>query len=137
MSHILVLYYSRHGATAEMAQLVARGVEKVSGVSAMLRTVPEVSTVCESTESNIPEQGAPYVSTDDLAQWTDCSSCGNRRGAGSASDVQNDRFLRQVQPPDRFPAMARPECERFGIKMIGRCVIGLSDFISQLIAFAH
>ena len=67
MSHILVLYYSRHGATAKMAQLVARGVDKVSGMSAMLRTVPDVSTVCESTESNIPSQGAPYVSTDDLA----------------------------------------------------------------------
>ena len=67
MSQILVLYYSRHGATAEMAQLVARGVEKVSGMSAILRTVPEVSTVCESTESNIPQQGAPYVTPDDLS----------------------------------------------------------------------
>ena len=67
MSQILVLYYSRHGATAEMAQLVARGVEKVTGMNAMLRTVPEVSTVCEATDSNIPEQGAPYVTTDDLA----------------------------------------------------------------------
>ncbi len=68
MSDILVLYYSRHGATAEMAQLVARGVEKVTGMNALLRTVPEVSTVCESVESGIPEQGPPYVTTDDLAQ---------------------------------------------------------------------
>lgn len=67
MPQILVLYYSRHGATAKMAQLVARGVEKIPGMSAMLRTVPEVSTVCESTESTIPEQGAPYVTTGDLA----------------------------------------------------------------------
>lgn len=67
MSDILVLFYSRHGATAEMAQLVARGIEKVPDMSARLRTVPEVSSVCEATESTIPDQGAPYVTTDDLA----------------------------------------------------------------------
>ncbi len=67
MSQILILYYSRHGATAEMARLVCRGVEKVSGMQAMLRTVPEISTVCEATQSSIPDQGAPYVSADDLA----------------------------------------------------------------------
>ncbi len=67
MPQILVLYYSRHGATAEMAQLVARGVEKTSGMNAMLRTVPEVSTICEATAGSIPEQGAPYVTPDDLA----------------------------------------------------------------------
>jgi len=67
MSKILVLYYSRHGATAEMARLVSRGIEKVSGINALLRTVPEISTVCEATQSSIPEQGAPYVTTDDLA----------------------------------------------------------------------
>lgn len=67
MSQILVLYYSRHGATAEMAQLVARGVEKIPGMNAMLRTVPEVSTVCEATNSSIPEQGAPYVTAEELA----------------------------------------------------------------------
>lgn len=67
MSQILVLYYSRHGATAEMAQLVARGIEKVDGMSALIRTVAEVSNVCEAVESTIPEQGAPYVTTNDLA----------------------------------------------------------------------
>jgi len=66
MSKILVLYYSRHGATQEMAQLVARGVEKIPGMSALLRTVPEISTVCESVEGSIPDKGAPYVSNDDL-----------------------------------------------------------------------
>lgn len=66
MSEILVLYYSRHGATQEMAQLVARGVEKAAGMTALLRTVPEISSVCEAVENSIPEQGAPYVSSDDL-----------------------------------------------------------------------
>jgi NAD(P)H dehydrogenase (quinone) len=68
MAEILILYYSRHGATAEMARLIARGVEEVSGVTARLRTVPEVSTVCEATQDSVPPEGAPYVSTADLAE---------------------------------------------------------------------
>ncbi len=66
MSDILVLYYSRHGATKEMAQLIARGVDKVAGMQAMLRTVPEVSSVCEATHNSIPDEGAPYVNSDEL-----------------------------------------------------------------------
>ncbi|MTW21146.1 NAD(P)H:quinone oxidoreductase [Allochromatium palmeri] len=65
MSYILILYYSRHGATAEMAHHVARGVE-AAGFEARLRTVPAVSTVCEATEATIPASGAPYVELDDL-----------------------------------------------------------------------
>ncbi|MDH4293196.1 MAG: NAD(P)H-quinone oxidoreductase, partial [Betaproteobacteria bacterium] len=53
MKEILVLYYSHHGATREMAQLIARGVEQ-AGASARLRTVPRVSAVCESTEPSVP-----------------------------------------------------------------------------------
>jgi NAD(P)H dehydrogenase (quinone) len=67
MSYVLVLYYSRYGATAEMARLVARGVEE-GGLEARLRTLPAVSTVCESVADSIPEQGPPYASHDDLAQ---------------------------------------------------------------------
>ncbi|MCG7948577.1 MAG: NAD(P)H-quinone oxidoreductase, partial [Candidatus Thiodiazotropha taylori] len=48
MAQVLILYYSRHGATAEMARLIARGVEEIDGVEAKLRTVPEVSAVCEA-----------------------------------------------------------------------------------------
>ena len=66
MQTILVLYYSRHGATAEMARRIARGIGEVEGMQAKLRTVPEVSTVCEATEDDIPESGDPYVSIDDL-----------------------------------------------------------------------
>jgi NAD(P)H dehydrogenase (quinone) len=68
VSEILVLYYSRYGATEKMAQHVARGVEEVPGMQARLRTVPAVSTVCEATEDNIPAQGAPYASVDDLRE---------------------------------------------------------------------
>ena len=63
---ILVLYYSRHGATAGMAQLIARGIETVAGCQARIRTVPPVSTVCEATEDDIPAEGPPYASLEDL-----------------------------------------------------------------------
>jgi NAD(P)H dehydrogenase (quinone) len=65
---ILVLYYSRHGAVRQMAQLVARGIEQVPGVRARLRTVPRVSPVCEAMEAPVPESGAPYVELADLEQ---------------------------------------------------------------------
>ena len=68
MTEILVLYYSRHGNTAEMARLIAHGVEEVPGVTANLRTVPPVSATCEATEDDIPASGPPYAELDDLAQ---------------------------------------------------------------------
>lgn len=68
MSDILVLYYSRHGAVKTMAQLVARGVEQVEGARARLRTVPDVSTVCEAVADSIPAEGAPYVEPRDLEE---------------------------------------------------------------------
>lgn len=68
MADILVLYYSRHGATAEMAQLVARGIEEVTNAQARIRTVPPVSTVCEATEDDIPAEGPPYATHEDLKE---------------------------------------------------------------------
>lgn len=64
--YILILYYSRTGATLAMAQQIARGVEQVSGIEARLRTVPAVSAVCEASESDIPASGALYCSESDL-----------------------------------------------------------------------
>lgn len=66
MPYILVLYYSHYGATAEMARLIARGVEEVPGIEARLRTVPAVSTRCESTQAQVPEEGPPYAELEDL-----------------------------------------------------------------------
>ncbi|MBI3775279.1 MAG: NAD(P)H:quinone oxidoreductase [Gammaproteobacteria bacterium] len=68
MTDILVLYYSRTGATAQMARLIARGAEEVPGINARLRTLPAVSTVCEATQGSIPEEGAPYATLDDLRE---------------------------------------------------------------------
>jgi len=66
MQDILVLYYSQHGATRELARLIARGIDSVDGCRARLRTVPKVSTVCEATEPALPDSGAPYVERQDL-----------------------------------------------------------------------
>jgi NAD(P)H dehydrogenase (quinone) len=65
-AEVLVLYSTRNGTTAKMAQLIARGIESVDQMSARIRTVPKTSTVCESIENDIPDQGAPYVTLDDL-----------------------------------------------------------------------
>ena len=67
MNEILVLYYSRHGATSAMAQQIALGIEE-GGCSARLRTVANVSTVTEATENDIPDSGAPYATLDDMQQ---------------------------------------------------------------------
>ncbi len=68
MNEILVLYYSQGGAVREMAQLIARGVESVSGAKARIRTVPKVSANCEATESDIPTSGDPYCELQDLQE---------------------------------------------------------------------
>jgi len=66
MAEILILYYSRHGATARLARLIARGVEEVDGMRARLRQVPPVASVTETVQSPVPDDGAPYASRDDL-----------------------------------------------------------------------
>ncbi|GGJ81115.1 NAD(P)H:quinone oxidoreductase [Pseudomonas matsuisoli] len=63
--YLLVLYYSRHGATAEMAKHIARGIE-MGGMQARLRTVPAVSTECEAIAPSIPAEGAVFATLDDL-----------------------------------------------------------------------
>lgn len=65
--YILVLYYSTHGSTQNMAQQLARGIEQ-AGMAARLRTVPKVSTECEATGPSIPDEGALYCSAEDLQQ---------------------------------------------------------------------
>ena len=67
MREILVLYYSRHGATLEMARLVARGIEQ-AGAAARLRTVPPVSAVSEAIAPAVPDSGAPYAEMRDLEE---------------------------------------------------------------------
>ena len=66
MIEILILYYSQSGHVGDMAEQIARGVESVENCTAKLRTVPAISTVCESTQDAIPEQGHLYANHDDL-----------------------------------------------------------------------
>jgi NAD(P)H dehydrogenase (quinone) len=66
MTDILVLYYSRHGSTAELARRICRGVESVAGVTARLRTVPPVTTVVASPSPAVPDSGPPYATHQDL-----------------------------------------------------------------------
>lgn len=68
MQDILVLYYSQRGSVRALAERIARGIESVPGIQARLRTVPRVSTVCEASESAIPDHGAPYVEANDLTE---------------------------------------------------------------------
>lgn len=66
MKSILILYYSRFGATKTLAQLIARGIAEVEGVEAFIRTVPKVEVTTTQIEPAIPEEGAPFVTLDDL-----------------------------------------------------------------------
>jgi len=68
MTEILVLYYSRNGNVASMAEHIGRGIEAVKGIRARIRTVPPVSTLCEASEDSIPDSGPPYVQHEDLKQ---------------------------------------------------------------------
>lgn len=70
-NEILILYYSRSGHVAQLARMLARGVEQVAGMQARLRQVPPVAVVTETAQPPTPEEGAPYVQRSDLA---DC--CG-------------------------------------------------------------
>lgn len=64
--YILVLYYSRFGATRALAEQIVAGVEDLAGIDARLRTVPPVSPTCEAVAPDIPAEGAIYATLDDL-----------------------------------------------------------------------
>jgi len=64
--YVLILYYSRHGATKDLAMQIARGVEQISGIEAKIRTVPAVSSNTEASEPSIPEEGAVYCTEEEL-----------------------------------------------------------------------
>ncbi len=65
---VLVLYYSPGGTTAEMANIIARGIEEIEGVQARIRTVPAVSPTTEQVDASIPEDGPLFATMDDLLE---------------------------------------------------------------------
>jgi NAD(P)H dehydrogenase (quinone) len=68
VTDILVLYYSRFGSTAKLAEQIALGINSVAGCNARVRTVPSVSPNTAASEAAVPDEGAPYVSNTDLAE---------------------------------------------------------------------
>jgi len=68
MTEILVLYYSRDGATATLARAVADGIDATDGAEARLRTVPEVTAVSVASRDAIPADGPPYATAEDLKE---------------------------------------------------------------------
>ena len=57
-----------HGATRELADLIADGIARVPGAQARVRTVPKVSAVTATAEPPVPDKGAPYVQGLDLQE---------------------------------------------------------------------
>lgn len=66
--YVLILYYSRFGATREMALQIAHGVDQVNGIQSRIRTVPPVSTTVEVVDPAVPAEGAVYCSEADLKE---------------------------------------------------------------------
>ena len=64
--YVLVLYYSQHGSVEAMAEQLSRGVERVAGIEARLRTVPSVSADTTPTQKDIPDSGPIFCSEEDL-----------------------------------------------------------------------
>lgn len=60
-TRLIVLYYSRHGSTRDLARHIARGIESISGCEAQLRTVPEFEAVTEPSHD-------PYLTLNELQQ---------------------------------------------------------------------
>ena len=68
MVNILVVYYSRHGSIASMAQQLAQGVESVNDCCATIRCVPEISAKTEQIEAVVPTEGPTFASLEELKQ---------------------------------------------------------------------
>ncbi len=66
--YILVLFYSRRGATAALAGQIARGVIDQGRFDARMRTVPPVAPVTVQPPREHPSTGAAYCTKDDLSR---------------------------------------------------------------------
>ena len=65
MKEILVLYYSQHGSTFELAKIIARGINSVEGISARIRTVPSINA---SPEQFLINNDHEYANLNDLEE---------------------------------------------------------------------
>jgi len=70
MTKVLVLYYSSYGHIEQMAQAAAEGVAKVSGVTAVVKRVPETVPAEIAKQMHFKlEQAAPIATVDELADY--------------------------------------------------------------------
>jgi NAD(P)H dehydrogenase (quinone) len=63
---ILIVYFSRHGSVASMAEQISLGVDSNQACTAVLRSLPAVSSITEQTAEAVPDEGAPYARISDL-----------------------------------------------------------------------
>jgi len=68
MNEVLVLYYSRQGSTAALARQICRGVEAVQGMQARLRTVAPVTATTQRLDPQVPDEGPPFATHEDLIE---------------------------------------------------------------------
>lgn len=85
--YVLVLYYSKYGATKEMAHLIADGIE-ASGMQAKIRTVPNLTTVVTQAEASIPEEGDIYCTLEDLQHCSGLALGSPTRFGNMASEMK-------------------------------------------------
>jgi NAD(P)H dehydrogenase (quinone) len=69
LHNILIVFYSRHGSVARMAEEISLGVDSNPACEAVLRRLPPVSAQTEQSEASVPDEGLPY------AQQTDLENC--------------------------------------------------------------
>lgn len=109
MKDILVLYYSRHGTTRELALAIAQGIDSVAGMQARIRTVPSVSPVTEATEPPIPSDGPPYAEPRDLEECVGLALGSPTRFGNMAASLKH--FLDGTTPQWLSGALAgKPAC---------------------------
>lgn len=85
--YVLVLYYSKYGSTREMAHLIADGIES-SGITARIRTVPNLATVVTQAEPSIPAEGDVYCTLDDLTYCSGLALGSPTRFGNMASEMK-------------------------------------------------
>ncbi len=70
---LLIVYYSKSGNIEKLANNISRGINSVDGVTSILRTVPKVSFENQKVINDIPNNGPPYVTNEDILE---CSGIG-------------------------------------------------------------
>jgi NAD(P)H dehydrogenase (quinone) len=63
---ILIVYFSRHGSIARMAEEISLGVDSNRDCEAVLRRLPSVSAATEQEEKSVPDDGLPFAQQADL-----------------------------------------------------------------------